>query len=345
MILAARTGSSRELQVTEDARPLGWLIAVRSRRHSLRRRAFTLIELLLVIAIIAILIGLLLPAVQKVREAASRLQCVNNLKQIGLATNNCYTQYDVYPLLAAPDNAPNALAQNNSVTMNCPWKGQIGWNTFICLLPFIEQDNEYQAAITWTQAHHGFVGESTTTPQYQIIKTYLCPSDPTPGNGRGAQNGIGGPTWWGTSNYAANYFVFGTPTIPDVQGANKLANIPDGLSNTVFFTERYRNCTNDSTHVYTSLWADASSYWRPVFCINNLMRTPSGPGYPPCALFQVQPKWLTGCDPSRAQSPHSGGIQVCLGDGSVRFVNGGISAATWASACDPRDGQVLGQDW
>jgi prepilin-type processing-associated H-X9-DG protein len=62
-------------------------------------------------------------------------------------------------------------------------------------------------------------------------------------------------------------------------------------------------------------------------------------------MFQVQPNYLTQCDPARAQSPHPGGINVCMGDGSVRFVSSGISAATWASACDPQDGVPLGADW
>jgi prepilin-type N-terminal cleavage/methylation domain-containing protein len=307
------------------------------------RPGFTLVELLVVIAIIGVLVALLLPAVQAARESARRTQCANNLKQIGLGTLNCEITHRVFPLLAAPDT-PSSLAQFNTVTMECPWKGLIGWNTFVCLLPYIEQQNEYEAAIAFTKANGGFATAGPGTAQYNIVPTYLCPSDPTPGKGRGAKDGIGGPTGWATSNYAANYFVFGSPDIPDVQGANGVRNITDGLSNTVFFTERYRNCSNDGTNVYTSLWADASSYWRPVFCINNLSRTPSGTGFPPCAVFQVRPRWMNNCDPSRAQSPHEG-IMVCLGDGSVRLVNGSISAATWASACDPRDGQVLGSDW
>jgi hypothetical protein len=62
-------------------------------------------------------------------------------------------------------------------------------------------------------------------------------------------------------------------------------------------------------------------------------------------MFQVQPDWVHACDSTRAQSPHAGGIDVCLGDGSVRFVSAGISPATWANACDPRDGAPLGSDW
>jgi prepilin-type N-terminal cleavage/methylation domain-containing protein len=310
-----------------------------------RSSAFTLVELLVVIAIIGILVALLLPAVQAARESARRTQCANSIKQIGLGTHNCESVHRVYPSLAAPDNAPNSLAQMNAINVPGPWKGYIGWNIFGCLLPFIEQQSAYESALDWTKANGGFVLAGPSSPQYQVIPTYLCPSDPMPSNGRGARDGIGGPTGWGTSNYAANYFVFGSPTIPDVQGTNGVKDIIDGLSHTVFFTERYRNCTNDNKNVYTSLWADSSTYWRPVFCINNLSRTPTGPGYPPCALFQVRPNWLTKCDPSRAQSPHDAGIQACLGDGSVRFVNAQISPTVWAGVCDPRDGEVFGSNW
>jgi prepilin-type N-terminal cleavage/methylation domain-containing protein len=308
-----------------------------------RRNAFTLIELLVVIAIIGILIGLLLPAVQKVREAANRVRCANNMKQIGLATHNMQSTYSQLAPLCAP-------SQTTTITLSGPYNNRIGFNVFGFMLPFIEQDAVYQNALTYTQAKGGFTSAGPGTPEYFVIKTYQCPSDPTPGNGRGAQDGIGGPTGWGTSNYAANYLVFGNPSqstdAAAVQGSASIPNtFVDGTSNTILFTERYANCTNDNTNVYTSLWADSSSYWRPVFCINNLARTVSGAGYTACSLFQVQPNWLTGCDPSKAQSPHAGGIQVCLGDGSVRFVSATISATTWASACDPRDGNPLGSDW
>ncbi len=68
-------------------------------------------------------------------------------------------------------------------------------------------------------------------------------------------------------------------------------------------------------------------------------------GYVPCGLFQVTPDWELTCDSDKAQSPHPGGINVCLGDGSVRFLNGSVSATTWANLCDPRDGNPLGSDW
>jgi hypothetical protein len=83
-----------------------------------------------------------------------------------------------------------------------------------------------------------------------------------------------------------------------------------------------------------------------MFCHNYPYRENwDGTGYTQCLKFQAQPIWNKGCDPARAQSGHTQGINVCLGDGSIRFVAAGISPATWANACNPADGLVLGNDW
>src|SRR5262249_55458612 len=107
------------------------------------------------------------------------------------------------------------------------------------------------------------------------------------------------------------------------------------------------------------LWSDSNSTWRAVFCVNDISQeaqTPSatatglsGPNLVSfgsrCLMFQVQPNWLNTCIPWQAQSPHAGGINVCLGDGSVRFLSAGMSVTTWQNACDPQDGGPLGGDW
>jgi prepilin-type N-terminal cleavage/methylation domain-containing protein/prepilin-type processing-associated H-X9-DG protein len=226
-----------------------------------RRAGFTLIELLVVIAIIAVLIGLLLPAVQKVREAAARSSCTNNLKQIGLAAHQ---YHDSYQRLPPASIVPYAMQNDDSnLDMRCPF----GPNWAVLILPYIEQDNLYRQANpssypgrTVTRDSSG----STVRGQYnsfnntwrgirgQTIKTYLCPSDPnnqTPYTDTATVPEAG----WARGNYAATAgfndydHVSGGTTITNaigisspVMAANygaRFTEIKDGLASTIMFNE------------------------------------------------------------------------------------------------------------
>ena len=293
------------------------------------RRGFTLVELLVVIAIIGILIALLLPAVQAVRDSARRMQCANNSKQIVLAIHNLHDAKNVLPPLCAR-SAPSRL------TVEGPYKGPYGRTVFHWILPYIEQQAVYDQLdpdLTYAGIQY-----------YRVIDAYLCPDDISTRNGK-SQTPYGGANNWGAGNYATNYFAFGNPREGHTEGANRLgADFPDGVSNTVFLAEIYGTCgwTNNIAFMYGGLWADSNSIWRSVFCTNTSNKHPNQAGYPACLRFQTAPDWRTECDPSRAQSPHSTGMNTGFGDGSVHFIQPAIDEQIWALLCDPQDGEA---DW
>ncbi len=295
---------------------------------SRRWRGFTLIELLVVIAIIAILIGLLLPAVQKVREAAARSQCQNNLKQMGLGLHNYHSNFDRFPPMSR-------CGATNPANCRDPFeKG----NLWIYLLPYIEQDTVYKLSPGPSPRSPSIDNAATAFNSLasKTIKVYLCPSD---------GNNLPAATWtngWVVSNYVANHDAFHNPNDGGWMGnwhdpaasyqARMQATYRDGTSNTIGITEAYARCRSTGT-----LWAHetVTPDWHAMF--NDWKQR--GPN----SKFQVQPT-LSQCHPHLPQSIHSGGIQVMLMDGSVRNVGNGVSVLVWAAALTPAGGETLSLD-
>jgi len=331
-----------------------------------RRWGFTLIELLVVIAIIAILIGLLLPAVQKVRDAAARMQCSNNLKQITLASHNYDSTYGQLP----PGIVDHPTGQANSgFTFQAPCYGALCF-----LLPYIEQDNLYKSLVptpkaqmsntdpSWIGGGWWSVGSYFNAAQAPV-KTYLCPSDNPQTSSIGTfvifytdANKLrftGGyfpnPTGnlFGRTNYAPNAGAIGAPSVnfygtwlgpfTDISN-NKVGAIPDGTSNTIFFGEilggAYFNVACNSTGTasrdFSAAWMGAGAFptaW-------GLPDNPRDPAGGPC--------WYT------YGGKHTGVIQFGFGDGSVRSVRKGIAtsffSADWYAfqrAAGMQDAQVV----
>jgi prepilin-type N-terminal cleavage/methylation domain-containing protein len=342
-------------------------MVIRGRQKATRRpkgNAFTLIELLVVIAIIAILIGLLVPAVQKVREAAARTQCENNLKQIGLAVNTYHDTFKRVPPVEGSTKAPNAYGSYISPA------GKSG-TIFFYLLPYIEQGPLYNLVPVGGSSLQGW--QSANSPGIicpVVVPIYLCPSDPSVVNA-GSYGGCGvmqsdniQRNGCASSNYAANVMVF-SPSGP----GSLVKAMPDGTSNTVMFAERFRNCSPASGGCTLPAWAWATNVnggdpWSsPTFGsinsqVHNWPNMNSGSGgasvyYPPTANatvpagaigFQAGPS-VQACNWYVTQGGHAGSMSVSMGDGSVRSLTSGISAQTWTWACYPFDGTPLPSDW
>jgi prepilin-type N-terminal cleavage/methylation domain-containing protein/prepilin-type processing-associated H-X9-DG protein len=273
------------------------------------RPAFTLIELLVVIAVMAILIGLLLPAVQKVREAAARVQCSNNLHQIGLA---CHSYHDANNALP-----PGYLATGPYLDGATDTSPGWGWGAF--LLPYLEQDNLYRQ-LEFTQPIAGAAASQV------VIKVYLCPSDVTPNAAFAVPDAFGNTVAMvAPCSYAACCGGDETGTTdPFGRGVfyrnsrTRLTDITDGTSNTILIGEH--------------AWSNANGTWAGVVPNAVCLRGPQNPCPGNAAASGPAPDLVlahshlnnaaadTDAGLDDFSSRHTAGSNFLLGDGSVRFI-------------------------
>ena len=307
------------------------------------KKGFTLIELLVVIAIIAILIGLLLPAVQKVREAAANLQCKNNLKQIGLAM---MTYHDA--------NMAFTYAGSDGPDVNCcKASTRVGWTWCFQILPFMEQNNVYTLPNTTA---------GDTLVQNTIIKNYYCPSRRQPvvystgarcdyaGNG-GTSMAIKGVDGMLVSQWS-NYPTPANPiTFPPSNSARKITDVVDGTSNTIMIAEKqvhistmgtskaggdnepWHNSGWDQDHVRFGKDPDGGNIVNGVDLNPNDSLPLPDSKHPNSTGGNF---WST-----RFGSSHSGIFNAVFSDGSVKSMSYNIDAANWLRICKINDGEVI----
>jgi prepilin-type N-terminal cleavage/methylation domain-containing protein/prepilin-type processing-associated H-X9-DG protein len=336
-----------------------------------QRRGFTLIELLVVIAIIAILIGLLLPAVQKVREAAARMQCSNNLKQLGLAVMNYEGAYGKFPTggegtnfnLSPPGTGfDNSRSSDANAMPSAPaaWPTQFMHSTQTYLLPYIEQGNIY-ANIDQTRVYNDATASANHIAAFKnTIKPFVCPSWPGPSADTAG---------FGYIHYSATVYtdidpVTGSRNKPTRRngalhaGGSRLADLTDGTSNTIMLAEDagrteqtlapYNDPTGDSTFGNSLRkfwrWAEQDNGFGVSgfttgtgnVAINN-NKTPTGG--PSTCLWNNSG---SNCGPNdEIFSFHTGGAQVVFGDGHVQFLRDSLNPVQLRFLVTAAEGEVV----
>jgi prepilin-type N-terminal cleavage/methylation domain-containing protein/prepilin-type processing-associated H-X9-DG protein len=339
-------------------------------RASNSSRGFTLIELLVVIAIIAVLIALLLPAVQSAREAARRISCTNNLKQLGLAMHNYHDSINTFPIGVMGIRSPTLLVVGNNpyAKVGDP-TGAINRRTWaFMILPYIEQA-AMANAVNFSLPYNPPIGAANNTVSDTLIATFLCPDDPTVNqidqNNRREGNYV---VNWGNSNWNQNLFTaynpfVGNPSVPGnpvmflgapftMDKSYGVQNITDGTSNTLLMAEVIIGATmgtngyehrgdiyNDDYNCAMFMAYTTPNSTIPDWIANGYCRYPYLTN-PPCTGTQVSARNAF----NASRSYHPGGVNALMGDGSVKFAKDSISLPVWRALSTTRGGEVISSD-
>ncbi|MEW4455705.1 DUF1559 domain-containing protein [Bremerella sp. JC817] len=325
-------------------------MSLRNQKTAGDRHGFTLVELLVVIAIIGVLIALLLPAVQQAREAARRMSCSNNMKQIGLAMHNYHDTFNVFPP-GLVDTDP-AFIDGNSQTAAQNANG-LAWSALI--LPFVEQNALYDSVQTqtgnfghhWMDKNHDGSANDPIDASKIAINAYACPSDPLPmiNNKRGG---------YAKCNYKGNA---GTYAANDKKGVFwtsseiHMRDITDGTTNTILVAESggkedsasQLNCGGSVCNFKAGIWiggryvGNAASWHSGVYGHDVLS---FGGGSATYLIGRSSANW--GHDWIN-NSTHPGGIMISMSDASVRFLPETIDINIYRRISDRSDGQVVGE--
>jgi len=304
------------------------------------RPAFTLIELLVVIAIIAVLIGLLLPAVQKVREAAARMSCSNNLYQLGLALHNYHDANTMFP----PGQPQGYYYSYWSSDPTVRDRDRSCWIGF--LLSYLEQTAlaaQYQDYLRTLPNYTCYAPFANT-----VVPTLLCPADSNspkianvPGNAQGVHSnyvtchGSGYATPGGSNGTNLDGIFYG-------RSKTRLTDISDGTSNTLMASELLQSPDTNNHDVRGRIWnsinagTEFSTRYPPNSTVgdNTMGYCIPIPGAP-CGPQSVANAFVL------ARSRHAGGVNACLADGSVRFVSNNITPSTWQAMGSRAGGEVV----